>query len=560
MSHPFGDLLSQHLHRKHGLSQAKLAEGILQDPSIIGKMCKGQRLNGPQARERVLTIIAWLCAQAVLATVSEANQLLAAAGLAALRMDQPAERALLQQLAASPTLPLPLPRTPMTTASRPTNLPAPLASFVGRTQELTEVAQLDATTAFRQELPDFLQNASLAPAQHAAFVVRENELAHLDRQLDQILAGHGLVSFVIGEAGSGKTILLREFAQRALAREANLVVATGNCNAYGGHGDPYLPFREIMALLTGDVEARWYAGVISRDHASRLWSLIPGMAQALIQHGASLIEIFLSGAALYERAALAVTGDPPWLAQLEALVAQSSRRQQPLAIDQSALFEMVTRVLQTVAQQRPLILVVEDLHWADSGSISLLFHLGRRLAGQRIWLVGTFRPHDLAVRHTATNTGELERHPLEVLVHEFQQLFGEKPLDLGKSDGQQFVESILNLEKHRLPATFRTSLFQHTQGHALFTTEILHGMQMRGDLARDETGYWIIGQRIDWAQLPSRVEGVISARISRLPAHLLELVKVASVMGEEFIAEVVARVLRQEERTVVRQLGTLLDR
>ena len=51
MSHSFGDLLSQHLHRKHGLSQSKLAEGILQDPSIIGKMCKGQRLTGPQARE-----------------------------------------------------------------------------------------------------------------------------------------------------------------------------------------------------------------------------------------------------------------------------------------------------------------------------------------------------------------------------------------------------------------------------------------------------------------------------------------------------------------------------
>jgi len=51
MSHPFGDLLSQHLHRKHGLSQAKLAAGILQDPSIIGKMCKGQRLNGPQASD-----------------------------------------------------------------------------------------------------------------------------------------------------------------------------------------------------------------------------------------------------------------------------------------------------------------------------------------------------------------------------------------------------------------------------------------------------------------------------------------------------------------------------
>ena len=60
LSHPFGDLLTQHLHRKHGLSQAKLAEGILQEPSVITEMCKGRRLTGPQARERVLAIIGWL--------------------------------------------------------------------------------------------------------------------------------------------------------------------------------------------------------------------------------------------------------------------------------------------------------------------------------------------------------------------------------------------------------------------------------------------------------------------------------------------------------------------
>ena len=52
MSHPFGDLLAQHLHRKHGLSQAKLAAGILQPPSIIWEMCKGNRLTGAQAREQ----------------------------------------------------------------------------------------------------------------------------------------------------------------------------------------------------------------------------------------------------------------------------------------------------------------------------------------------------------------------------------------------------------------------------------------------------------------------------------------------------------------------------
>lgn len=95
MSHPFGDLISQHLHRKHGLSQSKLAAGILQAPTIITKMCKGQRLTGPHARERVVAIIGWLHRQGALGTLAEANAVLDAAGMSALNERAPAEAALL---------------------------------------------------------------------------------------------------------------------------------------------------------------------------------------------------------------------------------------------------------------------------------------------------------------------------------------------------------------------------------------------------------------------------------------------------------------------------------
>jgi predicted ATPase/DNA-binding CsgD family transcriptional regulator len=148
MSHPFGDLVSQHLHRKHGLSQSKLAAGILQDPSIVGKMCKGERLTGPQARERVLQIIDWLRQQGVLETVTEANDLLAAAGMSALQEGAQTERTMLRQLRSQPPTergaagePVHGPvRLPVASAPR-TNLPTPLTSFVGRTHELVEVAQ-----------------------------------------------------------------------------------------------------------------------------------------------------------------------------------------------------------------------------------------------------------------------------------------------------------------------------------------------------------------------------------------------------------------------------------
>jgi non-specific serine/threonine protein kinase len=142
MSHPFGDLISQHLHRKHGLSQSKLAAGIIQEPTIITKMCKGQRLNGPQARERVVAIIGWLHQQGALDTLAEANAVLDAAGMSALREGAPAEAALLKRLPAAPAT-----QVAHLAASAPrSNLPAPLTTFIGREREIAELTARVQTT------------------------------------------------------------------------------------------------------------------------------------------------------------------------------------------------------------------------------------------------------------------------------------------------------------------------------------------------------------------------------------------------------------------------------
>lgn len=87
MSHPFGDLVTQHLSRKHGLSQNQLARGINQDEAVISKMCRGERLSGAQARERVLDIIAWFKDQGLLSKWSEADALLAAARMSGLQAE-----------------------------------------------------------------------------------------------------------------------------------------------------------------------------------------------------------------------------------------------------------------------------------------------------------------------------------------------------------------------------------------------------------------------------------------------------------------------------------------
>jgi hypothetical protein len=99
MTHPFGDLLTQYRARKHGLSQARLAQAIGYDPAIIGKMCKGKKeLTGPSGRDRVVHIIVALRDFGALSTVDEANGLLMAANLPPLFDGLPREDALIRSL------------------------------------------------------------------------------------------------------------------------------------------------------------------------------------------------------------------------------------------------------------------------------------------------------------------------------------------------------------------------------------------------------------------------------------------------------------------------------
>src|SRR5689334_4499583 len=82
------------------------------------------------------------------------------------------------------------------------------------------------------------------------FVGRQAELDRLQQFLDKAVAGTSQVVFIAGEAGSGKTALIKAFMYRAEEREDTLVAALGECNAQTGTGDAYLPFREVLTMLT----------------------------------------------------------------------------------------------------------------------------------------------------------------------------------------------------------------------------------------------------------------------------------------------------------------------
>ena len=385
------------------------------------------------------------------------------------------------------------------------------------------------------------------------FVGREAELAQLQRYLDEAVAGQGRVTFVHGAAGSGKSSLVRALAHAALAAHPELVVLESSCSAYGGYGTPYMPFRAMLNGLLADTSTQWAAGTIQHRQQMRLRRLAPYCTQLLVDPCRDLLESFVATAALRQQVRSLQEHDVISAEQMQAYLTAIERVAAQPANEQRHLFEQYTTLLHLLSQRQPLLLIIDDLHWADAASVSLLFHLGRHLHSQRILITGTYRTSDLAFHQQGGP------HPLAPVIHEMQRVYGTNSIDLDQSVGESFVDAYLDNEPNRLDAPFRARLVQHTRGHAFFTVEMLRGMQARGEIVKDAAGYWI-DRQVNWQRVPARIEGLIAELLARLPARQRALLKVASVQGETFIAEVLAQVLDLDEHQILLDLTTDLGR
>lgn len=391
------------------------------------------------------------------------------------------------------------------------------------------------------------------------FVDREQELASLQRQLAEALAGRGQICFVAGQAGSGKTALVHHFVEQAFASNTEVALAAGSCNSQTGAGDPYLPFREALATLTGQLPAKGAKAGGSEENERRLRTVLVRSVQILVEVAPDLVGVLVPGGKLIGEFGKAIAEKVGWMDRLEMLTEKKrlAAGTGETQAEQSRILEQYTSFLQLLSQKIPLILFLDDLQWADGASINLLFHLGRRLEASRVLILGSYRPNDLAAGRDG------RRHPLEPVLNELTRYHGDITLDLDAipEEGQRrFVDSLLDSEPNALGEGFRAALFRQTGGHALYTVELLRAMQERQNIVKDARGRWIEGPTLDWSTLPARVEGVIEERIDRLSPELRELLQAASVEGERFSAEVMARVQSMSEREVVRQLSSELQR
>jgi predicted ATPase len=371
----------------------------------------------------------------------------------------------------------------------------------------TEVeAVLAELTEHRARLPEHLRPGPGRPPT----VGRRQERAALWAAFESAAAGRGLLLCVTGEPGLGKTTLVEDFLDELAAGGRPHSVGRGRCSERLAGAEAYLPFLEALdSLLGGDGGAA---------AAQMLKLLAPTW----------YVQVAPPTAA---DASLAGT-------RAEAEGASQERRKRELGV-----------FLRELARLRPLVLFLDDVHWADPSSADLLAYLGSKVAGLPLLLVLTYRPSDLL----------RSQHP-----------FGPVKLDLqGRGVCREIALPYLNRDDvdhylalafagHQFPEEFTGVLHARTEGHPLFMVDLLRYLRDRGVIVQDR-GAWALARPAPdlLRELPESIRGMIERKVDQLGTADRHLLMAASVQGPEFDSVVVARVLGREAADVEERLEVL---
>ena len=183
------------------------------------------------------------------------------------------------------------------------------------------------------------------------------------------------------------------------------------------------------------------------------------------------------------------------------------------------LFDSVTAFLRTASQSRPLVVVLDDLHWSDEPSLMLMQFLVRELSGSRLLLIGTYRDMELNRRHPlAKALGDLTRERL------FERVLLR---GLDHNDVGRFIEVAAGVTP---PTGLVDVVHTQTEGNPLFVTEVVRLLVQEGELGSDGAP-----ERDSWTvRIPEGVREVIGRRLNQLSARCNEVLTIASVIGREF--------------------------
>ena len=339
----------------------------------------------------------------------------------------------------------------------------------------------------------------------APLVGRTAELALLSRTIDAAAQGSGRSVFIVGEGGIGKTRLAAATAERAARR--GWTVATGR--AYPVEtGVPYALFSDALLPLLRKLDPAALS-ILTRGGGAELGYLFPSLATG---------------------------GDLP----------RPANGADPSEIKARLLWNF-TQFLARLAAKQPLLILLENLQWADASSLELFHFVARQLESQRIVLLGTYNEAESELNTVLRST---EQSLLRLGVLSVQRL-----APLSSADTDDIINQMFGADR-TATRHFSALLYHSTRGNPFFIEETLKFLVESGALT-EKDGRWT-GWEMETLHLPPTIRDVVKARIDRLSPNARTLGSLAAVIGTRATYETLLRVSRLAEGDLVSALDELL--
>ena len=370
-------------------------------------------------------------------------------------------------------------------------------------------------------------------------VGRDKELVRLLTLCDTVRTGLGRAVLVKGEPGLGKTRLITEWEAGIAASNRSPAPqwAEGRCLSYGQGMAYHLVsdlLRSLLGInrLAGEVETRAALLALMTD---------------LFEENADQPSVEPAGAVIPS----AALGVYPYLGHLLNLNLEEEALEYLRPLDPQALqahyATALRQLLQALASRRPLILILEDLHWSDPASIETLAKSLPLVFSASVLFC-------LVIRPDRDSTGwKLVTAARELLGNSLSEISLEP---LSERDSRQLIANLLEIEA--LPDPMRTLILQKSEGNPFFVEEVVRMLIERNAIMRHGRG-WIASPGIEKVDIPDNLQGLLTARIDRLSDEGKYTLRVASVVGRQFPVKVLQQVLGQDGPAAKSALGETIN-
>jgi class 3 adenylate cyclase len=338
-------------------------------------------------------------------------------------------------------------------------------------------------------------------------VGRDAQLARLLDAFGVARAGQGRVACVLGEPGMGKSRLLAELREQVERTDAPPAWIEGRSLSYG----ETIPYHLVLDLV------RSLIGVSAAADEAQVAQALRASLQALLGEGWPETYAYLGHL-------LSLRLDADMQARVSLLEIETVKR----------YTASLVLVLRAVSARRPVVLVCDDIHWADAASVDTLLQVLPTVVGFPVLVILSSR-----IERAATGWR---------LITGARDLFGDALTDirlepLSLDDSRELVSNLLRIES--LPAQTRDLILAKAEGNPFFVEEVIRMLMDRGAIVR-EKDRWVANEKVVGVEIPDTLHGLLLARIDRLPQESKRALRVASVIGRQFAVTVLERLLEMK--------------